>query len=172
MSQSQTDQPKAPPGGVKTIDRGTDRIEKQLLIRAPRPKVWRALADSKQFGAWFGCALDGPFVAGETTTGKITDPPGYEHFVMELVVERVEPERLLSFRWRPYAIKPDVDYSHEPRTLVEFVLEERGGGEETLLTISETGFDGIPEHRRAEAFRMNSGGWSIQAERIAKHVGG
>jgi len=172
MTQTETDKTKDKPSDVKTIDRGTDRIEKQLVIHAPRTKVWSALADSKQFGTWFGCALNGPFIAGETTTGKITDPPGYEHITMELVIDRIEPERLFSFRWRPYAIKPDVDYSKEPRTLVEFVLEEQAGGKDTLLTISETGFDGIPEYRRAEAFRMNSGGWSIQAERIAKHVGG
>jgi uncharacterized protein YndB with AHSA1/START domain len=155
---------------VENIERGPDRIEKRISIHAPRTKVWKALADSQQFGAWFGCALNGPFVAGELITGKITNPPGYEHLPMELWVERIEPERLFSFRWRPYAIEPGVDYSKEPRTLVEFVLEEQAGGKDTLLTISESGFDGIPEHRRAEAFRMNSGGWSIQAERIAKHV--
>jgi uncharacterized protein YndB with AHSA1/START domain len=153
-----------------TTERTPDRIEKQILLRAPRARVWKALTDSSEFGAWFGCALDGPFVAGAITTGKITDPPGYEHLVMELQVERIDEARGFAFRWHPYAIERGVDYSHEPTTLVEFVLEDRPDG--TLLTISESGFERIPAHRRAEAFRMNAQGWAIQAERVQRHVGG
>ncbi len=155
---------------VINLDKENDRIEKEILLRAPRARVWKALTDSAEFGQWFGCALHGAFVAGETTKGKITDPPGYDHLVMELAVEQMEAERLFSFRWRPYAIEKGVDYSHEPTTLVEFVLEEAPEG--TLLRISESGFAAVPEARRAEAFRMNSGGWKIQAENIARHVGG
>lgn len=155
---------------VRDFERGTDRFERQIQIKAPRHKVWQAIADAQQFGQWFGCALQGSFVAGQPIKGKITDPPGYEHLPMELQVEKIEPETRLSFRWHPYAIEPGVDYSHEPTTLVEFILEEQDGG--TLLTISESGFDAIPAQRRAEAYRMNGKGWAIQAERIARHVGG
>ena len=147
----------------------TDRIEKKILLRAPRARVWRALADAEQFGSWFGVKLSSGFAVGERTAGKITHP-GYEHLDFEVTIERMEPEALLSFRWHPYAIDPGVDYSGEPTTLVEFRLEEAPEG--TWLTVVESGFDRIPPGRRAEAFRMNDQGWSIQVENVKRHVSG
>jgi uncharacterized protein YndB with AHSA1/START domain len=118
-------------------------------------------------GKWFGVTLQGPFTQGATVRGQITHP-GYEHLTMEVRVERIEPERYFAFRWHPYAIDPNTDYSGEPMTLVEFRLEESGDG--TALAIVESGFDRIPLARRAEAFRMNDGGWTQQARNIASHV--
>jgi uncharacterized protein YndB with AHSA1/START domain len=150
------------------MNTSTDRIERQIHIKAPRAKVWRALADAESFGDWFGVKLQGKrFVAGESISGNITYP-GYEHVVWNVVVERIEPERLLSFRWHPYAVDPDVDYSNEPTTLVVFELEETGDG--TLLHLTESGFDNIPVERRQEAFRMNSGGWDQQMVNINTYV--
>jgi uncharacterized protein YndB with AHSA1/START domain len=146
----------------------TDRIERQIVINAPRSRVWRALADAGEFGSWFGVALEGQaFVAGQRTQGRITHP-GYEHLMFEVQVVRVEPERVLAFRWHPYAVDPGVDYSKEPTTLVVFELADAPGG--TLLKLVESGFDAIPAARRAEAFRMNSGGWDAQMQNIARHV--
>ena len=119
----------------------TNRIEKQITLRAPRARVWRAIADSEQFGQWFKVKLAGPFVEGKTVRGQITHP-GYEHLTMEVMVERVQPERYFAYRWHPYAIDPAVDYSAEPTTLVEFTLRGRRG--DTIPTIVESGFDRIP----------------------------
>jgi uncharacterized protein YndB with AHSA1/START domain len=145
----------------------TDRIEKRVVLRAPRSRVWRAITNADEFGAWFRVKLEGPFAEGKTIRGKITHP-GYEHLTMEVLVERVEPESYFAYRWHPYAIDPKMDYSQEPTTLVEFRLEEANGG--TALTIVESGFDRIPLARRAEAFRMNDGGWTEQLTNIARHV--
>lgn len=145
----------------------TDRIEKTIVLNAPRSRVWRALSDHREFGAWFGVELEGPFEPGATVSGRIK-VAGYEHLTMDVVVESVEPERLFSYRWHPYAVDPDFDYSSEPMTLVEFHLEDADGG--TRLTVVESGFDSIPESRRAEAYRMNEGGWSQQIRNIEKHV--
>jgi uncharacterized protein YndB with AHSA1/START domain len=147
----------------------TDRIEKRIVLRAPRPRVWRALTDAAEFGAWFGVKLEGAFGAGQNVRGRITHP-GYEHLTMEVTVERMDEGSFFSFRWHPYAVDPNVDYSAEPTTLVEFRLEDVEGG--TLLTVVESGFDRIPEGRRAEAFRMNEGGWAAQMENIQRHVSG
>jgi uncharacterized protein YndB with AHSA1/START domain len=147
----------------------TDRIEKKVLLRAPRSRVWRALTDAGEFGSWFGAKLEGGFAANRTIKGHITNP-GYEHLTMALDVERIDPEHLFSFRWHPYAIDPKVDYSTEPTTLVEFRLEDAPEG--TQLTVVESGFDSIPAGRRAEAFRMNEGGWAAQMENIKRHVAG
>ena len=145
----------------------TDRIEKRMEIRAPRSRVWRAISTVEEFGAWFRATLTGTFAEGETVGGRITIP-GYEHVTLEMVVERMEPERYLSYRWHPYAIDPNVDYSGEPMTLVEFLLEETADG--TALTIIESGFDRIPLARRAAALRANDGGWAGQIGNIARHV--
>jgi uncharacterized protein YndB with AHSA1/START domain len=145
----------------------TDRIEKKVLLRAPRSRVWRAIADAREFGAWFRVNLESAFAEGATVRGRITHP-GYEHLAFEMQVERIEPERYLAYRWHPYAIDPKVDYSKEPTTLVEFRLGDAEGG--TSLTIVESGFDRIPIGRRAEAFRMNEGGWTEQARNIERHV--
>ena len=144
-----------------------DRIEKKAVLRAARSRVWRALANAEEFGKWFGVKLEGPFTEGANVRGSITSP-GYEHVTLEVLVERIEPERYLAFRWHPYAIQPNVDYSNEPTTLVEFRLEDDSGG--TLLTIVESGFDRIPLGRRDESFRMNEGGWSEQLKNIELHV--
>jgi len=145
----------------------TDRIEKQVMLRAPQSRVWRAIANAEEFGTWFGVKLEGVFAEGATMRGRITYP-GYEHLTLEIQVERIEPERFFSYRWHPYAIDPSVDYSTEPMTLVEFRLEEADGG--SRLTIVESGFDEIPLARRAEAFRMNDGGWTEQIRNIERHV--
>ncbi|HEX9150028.1 MAG TPA: SRPBCC family protein [Thermoanaerobaculia bacterium] len=145
----------------------TDRIERTVFLRAPRSRVWRAIATAEEFGTWFGVKLEGEFSVGASVSGRITIP-GYQHVTMEITIERVDSERLFSYRWHPYAIEPDVDYSGEPTTLVEFRLEEVTGG--TKLTVTESGFDRIPAARRAEAFRMNEQGWTGQIRNIEHHV--
>ncbi|HEY4647149.1 MAG TPA: SRPBCC family protein [Steroidobacteraceae bacterium] len=150
------------------MNSSTDRIERKILLKAPRARVWRALSNAEEFGGWFGVALKGKaFAAGKRVQGQITYP-GYEHVVFDVLIERVEPERLLSWRWHPAAVEPSVDYSQEPTTLVVFELKEVDGG--TLLSVVESGFDNVPPARRLEAFRMNSGGWDEQMKNIEKHV--
>lgn len=156
----------------------TDRIEKTVVLRAPRDRVWRAISDAQQFGSWFGMELDGPFVAGQRALGRIRptqvdaevarlQEPHAGHPV-ELFIERIEPPDRFAFRWHPFAIDRTVDYSREPTTLVTFELEDAESG--VRLTITETGFDQIPLERRARAFAANEGGWAKQTELIAKYL--
>ncbi len=150
------------------MNTSTDRIERKIFLQAPRARVWRALSDAGEFGAWFGVDFKGKaFVAGKPVQGTVTYP-GFEHLTMEISIERVVPEQLLSWRWHPAAIDPKVDYSKEPTTLVVFELQEVDGG--TMLTVVESGLDKIPLARRADVFRMNSSGWDQQMENIKKHV--
>jgi uncharacterized protein YndB with AHSA1/START domain len=156
----------------------TDRIEKKVLLRASRERVWRAISDSQQFGSWFGVEFKGPFIAGMRMTGKIVptmvdaevarSQKPYEGIGFEFSVERIEPMRLFSFRWHPGAVDPAIDYSKEPTTLVVFELEEVSGG--TMLTVTESGFDRIPLERRARAFASNEQGWTAQMTLIEKYL--
>jgi uncharacterized protein YndB with AHSA1/START domain len=146
----------------------TDRIEKRFEVRAKRSRVWRAISDANEFGAWFGMKLDRPFTAGATVFGRLSIA-GYEHISLEMQIQRIEPEGYFAYRWHPYPMNPKVDYSAEPTTLVEFRLEETPGG--TAVTITESGFDRLPSTRRAEAFRMNEAGWTGQSKKLASYVG-
>lgn len=156
----------------------TDRIEKKILLRAPRKRVWRALTDFKEFGTWFGMKFDGPFSPGATMRGVIvpTDVNAevakaqqpYEGLPFEITIEKMEPERLFSFRWHPNAVERGVDYSAEPTTLIEFLLEEVENG--VLLSVTESGFDRIPLARRAKAFTANEQGWGMVVKLIEEYL--
>ena len=156
----------------------TDRIQKKVLLRAPQERVWNAVSDAKQFGSWFGVTFEGPFTANTRLVGKMTgttvDPEiakrqkVHEALAFEFLIDRIEPKRLFSFRWHPYAVEAGYDYSKEPTTLVTFELEPASGG--TMLTITESGFDKIPIERRARAFEMNNGGWDAQSKLIEKYL--
>jgi uncharacterized protein YndB with AHSA1/START domain len=146
----------------------TDRIQKEIVLKAPRSRVWKAISDSREFGDWFKVDMSGvTFEAGKPARGKMTYP-GHEGHPFEIVIDRIEPERLFSFKWHPYGIDPNYDYSDEPMTLIEFELDEVEAG--TRLTVTESGFDSIPLARRAEAFRMNSEGWAEQVRNIEAYV--
>ena len=147
----------------------TDRIEKEIVIRAPRAKVWQALVDPSQFGQWFGVRLESAFAPGARVRGRITHP-GYDHLTLDLVVETMEGERRLAWRWHPHAVDTARDYSAEPMTLVTFELSDVPGG--TRLSVVESGFDAIPDARRAEAWRGNERGWEGQMANIERHVAG
>jgi uncharacterized protein YndB with AHSA1/START domain len=156
----------------------TDRIEKKILLKAPRERVWRALSDSTEFGAWFGMRFDGQFTPGATMRGTIVPTTvnaevasaqkKYEGTPFEITIEQMEPERLFSFRWHPGAVDPALDYSREPTTLVVFTLEQVADG--VMLTLTESGFDKIPLARRAQAFAGNEQGWSIQMTLIEAYL--
>lgn len=156
----------------------TDRIVKQILLQAPRSRVWRALADANEFGLWFGMRFEGDFAPGARMRGVIVpttaDPEvakaqqPYSGIPFEIVIEQIVPERLFSYRWHPGAVDPQIDYSKEPTTLVEFTLEETAEG--VLLTVTESGFDRVPLERRAKAFRQNESGWAMAVTLIGKHL--
>ena len=144
-----------------------NQIEKRIEIAAPIARVWKALTNHEEFGEWFRVKLEGPFVPGQRSRGRITYP-GYEHVTWEAAIKEMTPEKLFSFTWHPYAVDPKVDYSTETPTLVEFRLTPTNAG--TLLVVTESGFDKIPAHRQIEALRMNDGGWAEQVENIERHV--
>lgn len=156
----------------------TDSIEKKILLRAPLSRVWRALSDSSEFGSWFGMSFQDPFVPGALVRGTIvptavdaavaTAQKPYEGLPVEITIAQMEPERLFSFRWHPFAIEREVDYSAEPTTLIVFALEEVEGG--VLLTVTESGFDRIPLERRAKAFAANEQGWEMVVKLIEVYV--
>ena len=160
---------------ASTQPSSTDRIQKKVHLRAPRNRVWKAISDSRQFGSWFGMKVEGPFTANTTVKATIVpttvdsevakEQKAFEGMPFELYIERVEPERLFTFRWHPGATQPKPE---DPTTLVCFELEDATDG--ILLTVTESGFDRIPLARRAKAFAENEGGWAAQMKLIEKYL--
>ncbi len=154
------------------------QIEKKVLLKATRARVWSAISDSQKFGSWFGMQVDGPFVAGKKITGTIqptkVDPEiaklqePHKGTAFSIDIETIDPEKEFSFRWHPFAVDKSIDYSKEPTTLVRFLLEDAEGG--VLLTITESGFDALSLERRSEAFKANEGGWAHQCTMIEKYL--
>ena len=147
--------------------RTNDRIERHVELNAPLSRVWRALADHREFGEWFKVELEAPFAPGRVSRGHMTYP-GYEHLPWEAVVQKLEPERHFSYTWHPYAVQPGVDYSKEMPTRVEFRLQKSGNG--TQLTVTESGFENLPETRRDKAFHMHQNGWTEQMRNIEQYI--
>ena len=154
----------------------TDQIQKEILLRAPLHRVWDAISDSAQFGAWFGAAFEGPFVAGTRVQGKIVpttvDPEvakaqeEFDGMPFACQIEAVEPMTRLAFRWNP-----TIDGAgglDGPTTLVTFELEEASGG--TRLRVTESGFDSVPLAERAATFARNAEGWEAQAHMIQTYL--
>lgn len=144
-----------------------DKLVKVVDIKAPVSRVWQALTDHRQFGEWFRVDLNEPFAPGSRSTG-LTLYPGYEGHEWLAVIETMEPETLFAFHWNHEDIEPGVPLAQQPTTRVEFRLEDTGSG--TRLTITETGFAALPEHKRVEAIRLNTQGWDIQAKNISDYV--
>lgn len=158
----------SPPASPSTTT--TDRVEQAIVIQAPRARVWRALANAQEFGCWFGANLSGQEMApGRHVRGPIT-VAGYEHVAFDALIDRMEPESLLSFRWHPYAVDAAVDYSQEERTLVTFTLEDSSAGQATLLRVVESGFDKLPPDRWQIAMQMNARGWEAQMHNIQAYA--
>lgn len=148
----------------------TNSIERSIHINGSRERVWRALTNAEEFGAWFGADLSGQsFTAGQRARGPMT-MQGCEGLYFDAVIKQIQPQDLLSFHWHPYSGDPSADYSTEQPTLVTFTLKDVPG-KGVLLTVVESGFDKVPEHRRRKAFEMHSEGWDFQLKNVARHAG-
>ena len=143
------------------------QIEKKIVLRAPRERVWRALTNIDEFSKWFGVETAGTFAPGARLEMKTTNE-GYEGILFFVMVERMEPPQTFSWRWHPGMPEPGVDYSQEPMTEVVFELTEVAGG--TELTVVESGFDRIALSRRARAFADNDKGWEYQLLSIGRFL--
>lgn len=141
-------------------------IERQIEIKAPVAKVWEALTDAKLFGQWFKVELHSPFVAGQTTKGRNVSK-GFE-MDMEFIVKEIKPKSYFAYAWTPFPMDRNFDYSKEEPTLVEFFLESSAVG--TVLKVKESGFNKVTASRRAEAFKMHTGGWEAQLKNIEKFL--
>lgn len=145
-----------------------DEIVRTIDLKAPVERVWKALTDHEEFGAWFRLSLHRPFKLGELTIGE-TRYPGHEGLPFWAKIVAMDEPRLFSFVWpMDESIKPDDPDLDRKTTLVEFILEPSTIG--TKLTVRERGFKNLPEDRQLQAFRDNQGGWDQQTSNIKRFL--
>jgi uncharacterized protein YndB with AHSA1/START domain len=161
-----------------------DRVEKNIVLKAPRSRVWSAITDAQEFGNWFGIDFNGTrgtFQPGTKVdgiwSGTKVDPEMRERFrkneglPFHMWIDRLEPEHLFAYRWHQMSARPEetgLDVNTEPPTEVIFTLKEVPEG--TLLTVMESGFDKIPPARKARVLQGVEAGWPICLGWISKHI--
>ncbi len=123
-------------------------IRQQVVLKAPREKVWEAISTPEGWNGWFGENAQGGFQLGDT---MILDGISYA-----VVVEMEAPSRF-AYKWHPGEECAVDKYPESEMTTVRFLLEDHPEG--TLLTLIETGFENIPEERRARCVTLNTDGW-------------
>ena len=134
----------------------TIEIRRSVVVAADREKVWRAITQPEQFSKWFGAPVQFErLAAGETMTffeGGESEPG---------TIAIVEPPERFAFHWTP-------EPGYPVETLVTFHLESVTEG--TRITVTEAGFEGLPEAVRQSRFDLNSKGWGIQMNNIAEYL--
>jgi uncharacterized protein YndB with AHSA1/START domain len=142
------------------------QIERTMVMKAPRSRVWKALTDAQEFARWFEVSLDGEFTQGASLV-MVVKHPDYLGLRFPVFIEAIEPETTFAWRWFPGGSNPERS-DRGQTTLVTFTLDEVEGG--TRVTVSETGFDRVKLADRARAYEDNLGGWEAQLANLAKHV--
>jgi uncharacterized protein YndB with AHSA1/START domain len=155
-----------------------DHIEKSIVLNCALERVWCAISEARQFSAWMGLSDHGDFVPGTLFTAKMAPTKFNDEFAklqepfdglqVKMTIDQIQRPRLFSFRFHPFAVDPDADYSREPMNLVTFELQEVPDG--TMVTITETGFDRIPLERRAMAYEVNDRGWALATKALENYL--
>lgn len=145
-----------------------DSITRSVFIDASPEKVWAALTDHREFGAWFRAEIDAPFAVGVVTRGSMTYP-GVEGLPLAILPEAMDCPRRFAFRWPQWDFETNRNREDDqPWTLVAFVLESEGQG--TRVTVTESGFDRLEAGFAARVLHENTQGWEIQLQNLARHV--
>lgn len=144
-----------------SIDLDTRSVTRTVRVAAGPDAVWRAISEPEHVAGWFGAACEtddgGPFAVG--TRGRLHFE-GYGGFPFE--VTRVEPGRLLAYRWGQSPDEP------ERMTEAEFTLEPDRDG--TYLTVHETGFTGDTDDALRAALDGNREGWDVELDDLVEYV--
>ena len=131
-----------------------DTVEREVTYPQPIERVWAALTEPELMRNWF-CDKG---VEGDLRPGARIRFLWSNH-ASRAIVETVDPPHRFAFRWVPGMFEQaDLPLEEQALTLVEFALEPVESG--TRLRLVESGFGAFDEERRAEAFRMNDGGWN------------
>jgi uncharacterized protein YndB with AHSA1/START domain len=135
-----------------------DEVRRELVIKAPRDRVWRALTEADQLTRWF------PDKAAEVDLR----PGGnavleWDEAKAEAVVDVVEPPGRLVFRWRPEGLG-------RPFTTVSFTLEELGDGDSTRVRLVESGFASLPDQIETQSQKGNDEGWAHELQELKEYL--
>jgi uncharacterized protein YndB with AHSA1/START domain len=135
-------------------------VERSLLIRAPRQLVWRTITEPAQLEQWYapGC----PWEIAALQAGAIVKFYNTDTDIQLATIEVIEPPHQLTLRWQ-------LDPAHPGITLLNsFLLEEENG--DTRLTVSQAGYESLPDGMREEQFRQDAEAYTAIAESLKRFL--
>jgi uncharacterized protein YndB with AHSA1/START domain len=138
-------------------------ISVERVVNASRAKVWQALTTAEGWASWFGDEIIGDFVVGQMQTLVF----GKETICYAIVTEVIE-EQVFAYKWHPGEDCPIDKHPEAEMTMVRFELEDHPNG--TKITLTESGFERVPESRREWCFGQNTQGWSDELKKLFAYV--
>jgi uncharacterized protein YndB with AHSA1/START domain len=139
-----------------------DKIERKIIIKAPKEQVYAAITNPELIIKWFPDAIEGNFAEGEQPIFNFG-----EHGKSRIYVVAMRPHDYFAYRWVPGSSHFMGDVLSTETTLVEFSLAENDDA--TEVTMVESGFAKIPAKLAEAAFAQNSNGWNFMLGRLEKH---
>src|SRR5260370_3154104 len=140
-----------------------DRIEREVVVAAPRERVWEIITQAEHVGKWVGESAEVDLRPGGTIVLRWA-----KYGTLYGTIEKIDEQHFFSYRWNPgiFGEKP----TNENSTLVEFSLTPQG--RETRLRVVETGFSRLSrnESERAEQFKDNTEGWAHELGELQQYV--
>jgi uncharacterized protein YndB with AHSA1/START domain len=130
-----------------------DKIEREIIIKAPKKQVYEAIADPSKIISWFPDEIEGTLNEGDQPVLNFGG-----HGKTEILVVSTKPNYYFAYRWVPGASHFVGNVKDAKTTLVEFKLTEANGA--TTLKMVESGFSELPAEVAESSFNQNSGGWS------------
>jgi len=127
-------------------------LERSIVIAADRERVWRAITTQEHLAKWFEPIRFERLAVGETLTFG---------WGGEGSIALVEPMDRFGFRWQ---IAPP----HPAQTLVVFTLETVPEG--TRITVTEQGFEALPDEVREIRFQDNTQGWEHMLDSLSAYM--
>jgi len=138
-----------------------DTIVREITVKAPKERVYKAITDPKQIVTWFPDAIEGTLEVGERPIFNFG-----KHGKNQIYVEAANPYDYFAYRWVPGSNNVTGDVLTVPNTLVEFRIETSEGM--TKVTLTESGFASLPAEVAQKSFEQNSGGWEFMISRLEK----
>lgn len=140
-----------------------DVIQREIVINAPKERVYDAIANPELVVKWFPETLEGKYEVGEQPIFGFG-----EHGRNQVCIVDAQPHDYFAYRWVPGGNHFLGNVNTVANTLVEFHIKELNS-ESCKVILTETGFAGLPEEIAEASFNQNSGGWDFMLGRLVKY---
>jgi len=135
-------------------------VERSIWIAAPREQVWSAITDPTQLKSWFSPGTSWKLTALEVGERLFIPDPETGDETNVQVIQLVDPPQ----RFVTHSLPASPGSSEVTAYLLQ---EERGG---TRLTITNSGYELLPEDGRWSAMEQNAFGFGMMLENLRAYI--